>query len=266
MIPKTREDAEHAIRACAKASGDAFDLTACALAFSVHENPNRDVSRAQSALEMIATEAMTAQPRSAGELAALLFGKLGFEGARHDYDDPANADLMSILQRKQGLPVGLGIVWRHAAKAVGVPLYGTDVPGHFILRLETQAEPSFIDPFEGGAQLGERELQALARAAGLEALTSNMLRPVSDRVIAVRLQTNLAARARATGDIDGWERASFRRLLLLNDHWRAALDYSEAAEASGLMKVAIEWAERARAMPGAPPIEARAESLKSKLN
>jgi hypothetical protein len=92
------------------------------------------------------------------------------------------------------------------------------------------------------------------------------LRPVSDRIIAVRLQTNLAARARATGDIEGWERASFRRLLLLDDHWRAALDYSQAAEASGLMKIAIEWAERARAMAGAPQNLQRAEALRSKLN
>jgi regulator of sirC expression with transglutaminase-like and TPR domain len=272
MIPKTRDDAEIAIKVCVGAEGDRFDLTACALACAIHENPDRGVGEALDTLGLITKLAQDRKPATPFNFGELLFGEFGFSGARGDYDDPANSDLIDILTSRSGLPIGLGHVWRHAARVIGAPLHGTDTPGHFIMRLETETGPVFMDPFEGGAIVDDGGLALIAQRAGLEAMTERMLRPVSDRVMAVRLQTNLVARARARGDIDAWVRAACRRAILAPGNFQVALDYSQACEAAGYLKKALEWSQLAATLPGAPQhsdaaqTDARTQSLHYKLN
>jgi hypothetical protein len=40
-------------------------------------------------------------------LAALMHDRLGYEGERGKYDDPTNADLIHVIDRRRGLPVAL---------------------------------------------------------------------------------------------------------------------------------------------------------------
>ena len=272
MIPKTREDAEIAIKVCAQAHGDRFDLTACALACAIHDNPDRPVSEALDVLSLITDLTKRRAPETSQEFAELMFGELGFSGAQGDYDAPENCDFIQILLSRSGLPVGLGHVWRHAARVIDAPLHGTDTPGHFIMRLESEFGPIFLDPFEGGALVDDDGLGEIAQRAGLETISERMLRPVSDRVMAVRLQTNLVSRARASGDVDAWVRAAYRRALLAPGNYQVALDYSQAAEAAGQLKTALEWSHVSSHLPGAPSLastaqtDPRSQSLYYKLN
>ncbi len=272
MIPKTRADAEVAIKVCANAQGERFDLTACALACAIHENPDRPVSEALDLLSSITELTKRRSPQTPQDFAALLFAELGFCGVQGAYDDPANGDLIEILLARAGLPIGLGHIWRHAARVLNAPLSGTDTPGHFIMRLETSNGPVFIDPFEGGAIVSEDGLADIAQRAGLKSLSERMLRPVSDRVMAVRLQTNLVARARASGDVEAWVRSAYRRTILVPGNYQVALDYSQAAEAAGQLKTALEWSHIAAQLPGAPSstglgvADPRTQSLHYKLN
>jgi Transglutaminase-like superfamily len=164
---------------------------------------------------------------------------------------------------------------RHVARLIGLPLYGTDTPGHFVMRFETQSEPVFLDPFDGGAVLDEGALDTIAQRAGLNEVSPSMVRAVSDRVMGVRLQTNLATRARARGDNEAWLRAANRRALLAPDNYQVALDYSQAAEATGLIKIALHWSEIANSL--APKLavaqgnhgqhnDTRSQTLRYKLN
>jgi regulator of sirC expression with transglutaminase-like and TPR domain len=271
MIPKTREDAAIALKVCASASGDRFDLTACAMACAIHENPDRDTHAALETLAELTALSQKRAVQTAEDFAQLLYADLGFSGCTSDYDAPMQADFIDILTRREGIPVGLGHIWRHAARASGAPLHGTDTPGHFILRLETENGPAFIDPFEGGAIVDEAGQADIARRAGLSSLSPRMLSPVSDRVMAVRLQTNLVARARARGDAEAWYRAAFRRATLAPQNYQVALDFSEAAQAAGFMKTALEWSHIAAKLPNAPKgsaslAEQRTQSLKNSLN
>jgi regulator of sirC expression with transglutaminase-like and TPR domain len=272
MIPKTREDAEIAIKVCASAQGDRFDLTACALACAIHENPDRSVSEALDTLSLITRAARSRNPTTALGFADLMFAHLSFAGVQSNYDEPANSDLIDILSSRKGLPIGIGHIWRHAARAIQAPLHGTDMPGHFIMRLETANGPVFLDPFEGGAIVEQDDLTQLAKRAGHKDVNDRMLRPVSDRVMAVRLQTNLVTRAQKRGDIDAWFRAAHRRAILAPQNYQVALDFSQAAEAAGHIKTALEWSHLASKMQGAPAAgtlslaELRSQSLNYKLN
>jgi regulator of sirC expression with transglutaminase-like and TPR domain len=246
MVPQTRDEAEHVLASLGAASTERFDLTVAALASSVHEAPGLTLSRALDVLEEVtATVRREAPGASAADLSAILHHKLGFGGARSDYDAPENADLRSVLERRRGLPVALGAVWRHAARSVGLPLHGTDMPGHFLMRLETDTGPQLLDVYNGGRVLGEAELVGLARQAGAPGLLPQMIQPVPDRTIALRLQTNLAIRARMNGETGAWERATWRRTLLLPDQPVLLLEHAEAAAACGLIGRARDSASRA---------------------
>ena len=64
-----------------------------------------------------------------------LSGDMAYDGDRLNYDDPGNADFMSVIDRRRGLPVALGILYLHrAARAAGFQAMGLNTPGHFLLR------------------------------------------------------------------------------------------------------------------------------------
>ncbi|MFY7924764.1 MAG: hypothetical protein ACOVN5_03075, partial [Aquidulcibacter sp.] len=66
---------------------DRFDLTACALACAIHENPDRDLSEALSVLDQLTALAQQRKPQSALALSQLIFGEMGFAGSTKDFDD-----------------------------------------------------------------------------------------------------------------------------------------------------------------------------------
>lgn len=235
MLPRSRSDAEAALQAMGRQPVGRLDLTAAALICSVHEAPDQPSGPALDILEALTGAALDSAPQTAAQLAELLFGRFGFAGDTQDYDSPLNADLRHVLVRRRGLPVALGVVWRHAARATGLPLSGTNMPGHFLVRLEQPGGPELIDVFQGGALVDEAALQRLARQAGEAGVTPQMIAPVPDLVIAVRLQTNLASRARVGGDVEAWERAALRRALLCPRDARLHLDHAEAALACGML-------------------------------
>jgi regulator of sirC expression with transglutaminase-like and TPR domain len=264
MIPRTREDALAALAIMGEQPDDRFDLTAAALCCAVHETPDADISEALAVLDSLSQQAIADQPRTAAALAMLCFGAFGFIGARDDFDDPGNANLTEILVRRRGLPVGLGIVWRHVAKLSGARLSGTNTPARFLMRLDHDSGGGsfeLIDVFEGGAIVPHEDLFLKARRPGQPAFSMKSLAPVPDRVIAVRLQTNLATRAREDGRLEDWERAAHRRALLCPWDGRLHLDHAEAALALGQIHAARHAATRASLDHNGHTAQAAAELL-----
>ncbi len=64
----------------------------------------------------------------AGALAGLMTGRWRYPGDRDSYDDPANANLIRVIERRRGLPVALGVLWLHCARAAGWDAFGVDFP------------------------------------------------------------------------------------------------------------------------------------------
>ncbi|MCU0881917.1 MAG: hypothetical protein MUF14_04525 [Hyphomonadaceae bacterium] len=253
MIPRTPDDALAALATLGEQPDSRFDLTAAALCCAIHDAPDTDTADALAVLEELTACARSDRPQSAEALAMVCFARFGFHGARDDFDDPRNASLLDILVGRRGLPVGLGIVWRHVASISGARLAGTNTPARFLMRLDgdeaTGADGfDLIDVFEGGALVSEAAAAMLATQAG-EPLEAKALRPVPDRVMAVRLQTNIAMRARADGRLDEWERAAHRRALLCPWDGRLHLDHAEAAAALDQLGTARTAAKRATLDP-----------------
>ena len=163
----------------------------------------------------------------------LLVGRLGYEGDRLEYDNPRNADLISVIDRRRGLPVALGILYIHAARAAGLRAAGLNTHSHFVLRLSHRGDDVVVDPFNGGTVI-DRENMPMELRTGDAGLAD----PVGDTDVLLRLQNNLKMRALNAGDAErGLEMA--RRMVLIAprrpDLW---FDLARLNEAMGVLGAA----------------------------
>jgi regulator of sirC expression with transglutaminase-like and TPR domain len=182
-------------------------------------------------------------------MAEVIGGEFGFLGDRDTYDDPDNADLIRVIDRRRGLPVSLAILYVAAARRMGWSADALNTPGHVLVRVNSPADPLLIDPFNNGAIVGASQLASLlAHMAGAEAVpTSEHLAPMSNRSVLVRLLMNQATRAEAAGDTDR-ALALFRRMTLIapsNSHawWERArlqLLHGEVPEARASLSAMLE--------------------------
>ncbi|HEX3429983.1 MAG TPA: transglutaminase family protein [Rhizomicrobium sp.] len=121
------------------------DIASAALMLAVLDYSGRDLrpyrSHLQGMTEHAQTESRLAMSADDGAriLAELLAGRYGYDGDRLAYDDPQNANLISVIDRRRGLPVSLGILYLHAARAAGFEASGLKSPGHFLLRIGLRA-------------------------------------------------------------------------------------------------------------------------------
>ncbi len=129
-------------------------------------------------------------------LNAVMFDAYGYQGDNENYDDLDNADMMRVIDRRCGLPVALSVLYMHVARIAGLRAAGLSFPGHFLVRLDLDAERAVIDPFNGGVQLQADGMRALVKGtlgAQME-LTPDMYQPVDDIEVLLRLQNNIKHR------------------------------------------------------------------------
>ena len=166
-------------------------------------------------------------PARATALAEMLAGEFGYAGDLETYDDLANANLIRVTERRRGLPVALGVIWLHTARAAGWGSHGVDFPAHFLVALEGHKTQVVLDVFNGGQLMSARELRALLkRVEGEKAeLRPGLLQPMSTRRVLLRLQNNIVTRRLDVGDLRGGLRCTEDMLLIAPDQaelWRQA--------------------------------------------
>lgn len=136
-------------------------------------------------------------------LASVIAVDEGFAGDRLDYDSPANADLIDVLERRRGLPVTLGILYVASARRIGWAAEALNTPGHVLVRIGPEQSPVIIDPFNGGAVVEAEQLAALLTSVLGQgaAVPSDCVAPMSNRMVLVRLIMNQATRAENSGQL-----------------------------------------------------------------
>jgi regulator of sirC expression with transglutaminase-like and TPR domain len=111
-------------------------------------------------LDKIAEEFRQAHPQGdAKELAHFLFQTKDLRGAEPDeYYRPANSDLISVLERKRGLPVTLTTVYMLVGHRLALEIEGCNFPGHFLARIRAEGRTLLVDCFHRGRFFGENDL------------------------------------------------------------------------------------------------------------
>lgn len=226
-----------ALDAIGKLDDDEIDLADAALQLARIDAAPAEWPAARAHLTQLAREAAALDIGhedllgQAEALAILLVERHGYLGDRETYDDRANANLIRVIERRRGLPVALGILWLHAARAAGWSGHGLDMPGHFLIALHSGApgRPQrrlALDPFAGGSPVDDDDLRRLIRqAAGPDAEPmAHHVAPMTDRAILLRLQNNILVRRLRDGEIAG-------AIACAEDMRRIAPDQAPALEA-----------------------------------
>jgi regulator of sirC expression with transglutaminase-like and TPR domain len=146
-----------------------------------------------------------------------LFQEQGLLGDREDFENPENAVLPRVLERRRGLPIALSILWIDLARRLGLDAVGIGLPGHFITGLRLDVGALYFDPFHGGHAVGEEQAARLVRRStgGRSTFVPAMLDPMPHRAILARLLRNLHARYLRS---QSWDEAFWTatHLVLLN--------------------------------------------------
>lgn len=203
-------DPRDALDAIGQLPDTEIDVAGAALQLARIDAPDADWEAASAHLSLLARDAVeycnADDPGDRARILAMLVGgRHGYAGDTRTYEDVANANLISVIGRKRGLPVSLGVLWMHTARAAGWGAHGVDFPGHFLVALEGRAAQAVIDPFGGGTTLDARALRALLkRVEGEKAeLRPGLLAPASTRAVLLRLQNNIKSRRLRANDLPG---------------------------------------------------------------
>jgi regulator of sirC expression with transglutaminase-like and TPR domain len=269
---------EQFLRELGASPSTVLPIAEAALALASFDRPRVALARYSRHLKLLAQDvgrrAGSADTLSGRAVALneIILLKHGYSGDELTYDDLQNASLMRVIDRRKGLPVALGILYLHAARAQGWDAVGLGFPGHFLVRLSDGSGRLILDPFHGGRVLDAVALRELLKAiAGQEIeLAPEHYAPVADRDVLLRLQNNLKSRL-----IQSQQHAEAVRVI--ETMRMLAPDFAELAREAGLlhaqlgnMRAAVRSMEEfiARAPEGPARHEAAIvlQQLKAKLN
>ena len=200
---------------------DRIDLARSALLIAAEEYPALDVARYLARLDELAGEVAPrlSGARSASERVAVLnrflFAEHKFAGNRKHYEDPRNSFLNEVLDRGEGIPITLSLVYLEVARRAGVEADGIGFPGHFLVKHGRQ-DGIVVDPFFGTVLTREECQSRLAAVlgAGARLEPARHLRAATPREILVRLLGNLKVIYVRTADF-GRALACCERILLV---------------------------------------------------
>lgn len=124
-----------------------------------------------------------------------LFEAKGFRGNKEDYYDPDNSYINRVLDTKLGIPITLSAIYIFIARRLGMPVYGVNLPGHFIVKYSENGEEYFIDPFNEGIIVSRPEAAEFVRNLGMSDEDLGKIPYLSvaeDKDIVLRMLRNLS--------------------------------------------------------------------------
>ncbi len=182
----------------AAAPDDRMDLEQGAFLIARYAYPSLDVSTYTRLLDEMAQEVQDRiGPRASGEetvktLNRYLFTEQGFKGNTKNYYEVENSYLNRVIDRRTGIPISLSVVYLLIGKRLRLPLYGIGMPGHFLVKYESERYKIFVDCFNGGALLTEKNCQRFLTEAGY-GFDEKYLQQSPVRAILSRMTKNLLA-------------------------------------------------------------------------
>lgn len=175
---------------------DHVDLERGAFLIARYAYPDLDEPRYVRKLDAMAAEARDRLGSRGGDeeivkvLGRYLFVDQAFKGNTRNYYEVDNTYLHRVLERRTGIPISLSTVYLLIGKRLGLPVHGIGMPGHFLVRYESERYQVFIDCFNGGAFLTERDCARFLTQAGY-GFDEQYLGKSTNRAILIRSLRNL---------------------------------------------------------------------------
>ncbi len=189
---------EDHLRVLVEGVDDPFDLERAAFLIARYAFPSLDEKVYTRKLDEMATEVRDRMGRRvSGEEAVktlnrYLFAEQGFRGNTKNYYEADNSYLNRVIDRRTGIPISLSIVYLLVGRRLGLPLYGIGMPGHFLVKFESERYKVFVDCFNAGALLTEKDCARFLMQAGY-GFEEKYLKKSPTRSILIRTLKNLVA-------------------------------------------------------------------------
>jgi regulator of sirC expression with transglutaminase-like and TPR domain len=132
----------------------------------------------------------------------VLITRHGFHGPGDDFANPRNSYLDEALERREGLPITLSVIYLEIARRLGAPLEGVGLPVRFMTRWPLPPEeggPLYVDASEHGRIMDEAAMRqtvqdllgSLTRHQARVKFSSDWARASDTRQILTRMLQNL---------------------------------------------------------------------------
>lgn len=268
-----RADLEAEIAAVGALPDEEIPLADTALLLAAMDSPQTDLAPYRAHIIALADDLSNAVheddslDKRLENLNRVLYRDHRYAGDFETYDDADNANLIRVIDRRMGLPVSLGILYIHAARAQGWAIAGLAFPGHFLVRIDDQARRAVIDPFHAGQALEAGHLRDLLKQfMGADAeLKPDHYAPVGNRAILLRLQNNIKSRALKNNDIERAVEVLERMIAIAPNAASAWFELGTLQARTGNLKRAISSLEKFLANDPPPSERHRGQTLVDKL-
>lgn len=141
----------------------------------------------------------------------VFYGEENFSGNSKDYNSPMNSYINTVIETRKGNPLSLCILYSIIAQSLDMPIYGINLPNHFILTYLDENKINvfikdenkhgalfYINAFSKGSIFEEPEIDEFLN--GLNKTKSReYYEPCSNSVVIFRMLTNLIASFQQSG-------------------------------------------------------------------
>lgn len=192
----------------------AFDLLQGAIVINRYQYPDLDEQGIINQIEEIKREIWLGlqYEMSSIEKVKLInhvfYNQYGFSGNTKNHHDPQNSYLSQVLESKKGNQISLAIIYATLAQKLDIPIYGVNLPQHFILGYidENNDEKEhgvlfYINAFNKGAIFGKHDVDQFLRQLNLEP-QPGFYSPCSNTEIMRRIIRNLISAYENLGATD----------------------------------------------------------------
>ncbi len=144
----------------------------------------------------------------------VFYHQFKFKGDNKNYHSPMNSYLNTVLETKHGNPLSLSILYSNVAQSLNIPIYGVNLPNHFILAYIDEHHVNkligkntnsgvffYINAFSEGSILYENDIRKFLNDLKLSE-EKEYFEPCSHTTIIKRIIINLIGSYQSLGKAD----------------------------------------------------------------
>lgn len=192
----------------------AFDLLQGALVINRYQYPDLDEQAVINQIEEIKRDIWLGMQYEMSSIEKIklinhvFYNQYGFSGNTKNHHDPQNSYLNQVLESKKGNQISLAIIYATLAQKLDIPVYGVNLPQHFILGYIDEGSEEkeygvlfYINAFNKGAIFGKHDVDQFLRQLNLEP-QPGFYTPCSNTEIIRRIIRNLISAYENLGATD----------------------------------------------------------------
>ena len=182
----------------------AFDLLQGILVINRYQYPDLDEQKVINQIEAIKRDVWiqmmneASPPEQVKLINHVFYSIYGFSGNTSNHLDPQNSYLSQVLETKKGNQISLAIIYSIIAQKLDIPVYGVNLPQHFILAYMDESQQSefdgsvmfYINAFNKGFIFGRRDVDMFLKQHNLKT-DKQFYEPCSNTDIIKRVLRNL---------------------------------------------------------------------------